>query len=129
VDPLKPFNSIVRSVWDRTVQRTDRTEKVGATAKGASDAQSPALGESAPIQTVQERIRARLAQQGSWDSHQIRELFVESVLLSELGAELIKDPGFGQIVAKISGQLNSHPELSARLDALLKEMAREPLAK
>jgi hypothetical protein len=51
-------------------------------------------------------------------------VFVESVLLSELGEDLANDSAFVQVVRNISQQLGNNPKLSARLDLLLKQLSQ-----
>lgn len=49
----------------------------------------------------------------------MRETFVETVLLWELGEHLAQDPSFGEMVERISQQLALDSTLSGRLHELL----------
>ena len=58
-----------------------------------------------------------------WTAAQARQVFVESVLMAELGEQLATDPAFSALVQRVSQQLDSDAKLSARLDVLLKRVA------
>jgi hypothetical protein len=124
VDPLKPFGSIIRSVWDKTARRVDRNEKTTSTTAAAENTLTHAVVSAPPLQPLHSRLRARIPSANSWDAAHARGVFVESVLLSELGDDLAKDPAFAQVVKKISQQLGGNPKLSARLDVLLKQLSQ-----
>jgi hypothetical protein len=63
---------------------------------------------------------ATLAQ---WNATQARQMFVECVLVAELGEHLATDPTFGTLVQRVTQQLDNDAKLSARLDVLLKRVA------
>jgi hypothetical protein len=46
-------------------------------------------------------------------AHKAFRIFLEAVLLAEIGDELINDPGFYQMIEKIQQQMESDTELSA----------------
>jgi len=60
----------------------------------------------------------------SQDARQIREKFVETVLLWELGDHLAHDPAFGEVVTHVSQQLAADPVVSRKLDGLLVQLAQ-----
>ena len=125
MDPLKPFNSIVRSIWTRETRRTDAAEKNIAQPSQTEELRS--VDESRPVLPLTSQLRTRIQQIGPWDGKRAREIFVESILLSELGIDLARDPSFGGVVQKISRQLESDAALTLRLDTLLREMAHEAI--
>jgi hypothetical protein len=49
----------------------------------------------------------------------MREVFVETTLLWELGEHLARDPAFTEMVARVSGQLQADPAVMQRLHRLL----------
>ena len=115
VDPLQPFSSIVRTALDRALHRAKSD-----LATDAKDAAPPhQIKENVPVQSLRSRLRARTAAKADADSVQLRQFFVESVLLSELGEGFAQDPAFGELVQIVSEQLASDPQLSARLEFLL----------
>jgi hypothetical protein len=48
---------------------------------------------------------------------------VETVLLWELGEQLARDPEFGEMVSRVSGQLGSDPAVAQNLHGLLVKLA------
>lgn len=125
MDPLKPFGTLIRSVWDKSVRRSERRENSVSTTS-ADTSRASGVAESSALNPVQSRLRARVSALAVWDEAQARELFVETVLLSELGNDLERDPAFAAMVRNIGRQLATDPALSRRLDVLLKELAQEP---
>jgi hypothetical protein len=109
VDPLKPFTSAILSLWPQANRRTQKS----------------ALAPTQPVQTLQARLRSRMPALAQWNATQARQMFVECVLVAELGEHLASDPAFGTLVQHVSQQLQNDAKLSARLDALLKRVAAE----
>jgi hypothetical protein len=126
VDPLKPFSNLIRSAWERTAKRPEAAGN--APALNNRDAIRFNAPLQAPPDSLQSRVRARIAQQSPWNAANAREVFVETVLLSELGDDLAKDPSFADIVKKVSQQLASDGKLTARLDQLLRQLVSAPPA-
>lgn len=114
MDPLRPFTNLIRSLSSTTKVESSRpAPSPGGVAPGATplvhDAMNP--------------LRSRLAALKQWDPGRARELFVEHVLLSELGESLQQDGKFPELVQRVSTHLGSEPALNARLDELLKQLA------
>lgn len=62
-----------------------------------------------------ERIRGIRADDPHKKQKAVR-VFLESVLLSELGAALVNDPGFGRMVDHVQQQFQDDPQLSQAAD-------------
>lgn len=124
MDPLKPFTSIIRSIWGQ------RSERVGGTSKSSPgpavhERRAPGYVEgSQAAQSLDSRLRLRMSALSKWDEKAARRLFVECVLISELGETLMGDPAFARVVNTVSEQLASDEALSRRLDELLHELAQ-----
>lgn len=127
MDPLKPFTSAIRSLWLETNKRTEGNQRAGDTSPRADQNGEPAVGAAQPVQTLHSRLRARMATLARWDATRARQLFVECVLMSELGEHLASDPAFVELVQRVSQQIESDAKLSMRLDALLKRVAQGEL--
>jgi hypothetical protein len=113
-DPLRPFAQLIRALWHG---RTQRTADNGATANHSpptADARAP--GEGVSLQT---RLVSRIASIDAGNASRMRETFVETVLLWELGEHLAQDPAFGEMVERVSQQLALDPAVSAQLHELL----------
>lgn len=52
----------------------------------------------------------------------MRDAFVETVLIWELGDALAPDPGLADVVARVSEQLTTDPMVVSRLQELLLEI-------
>jgi hypothetical protein len=125
MDPLRPFASLIRSL--RSTGKTRLAVSAGAAASTNSGAVS-AAAEASGARPVHARLRARLATLTEWNPAQARELFVECILLEELGAGLERDPAFADLVRKVGGQLASEASVSSRLDQLLRSLSGRPAA-
>jgi hypothetical protein len=109
MDPLKPLSSLIRSLAIRSRSREDHAPRTGATVPG-------------PV-PLTARLRARLPSLRQWDEAHARHVFVECVLLDQLGAELHTDSAFVDLVQRASDALGSRPRVTARLDQVLRELA------
>jgi hypothetical protein len=120
MDPLKPFSSSIRTLWERSKQRLAEGERATSTNTAGVPQPTTPVAAAPPPQPLQARLRTRLTSLQTWDATRARELFVESVVLSELGEALSTDPAFGSLVHRVSEQLATDSALSSRLDQLLK---------
>ena len=121
MDPLRPFLSLVRSLWVGNTTKTPNRSPAATTAHSTN-----AAGHIAASQPIERRLQSQLNAlnaPGAWNAQRAREVFVKQVLLAELGDELAADPAFVELVLKVSGQLGGDPRVSARLDELLRELA------
>jgi hypothetical protein len=125
MDPLKPFSSSIRALWERSANRTERNER-SVNTSSANVSQGPApIASASALQTLHSRLRTRLANLQTWDAARARELFVESVVLSELGDAISADPAFTSLVERVGKQLGANHALSVRLDQLLQQARQE----
>jgi hypothetical protein len=121
VDPLKPLGTLVRSLWSQSVKRSDASPRSTGTA-GTTGTILTAAQSVQASQPLHGRLRERMIALVDWDREKARQAFVEVILLDELGADVGRDPGFAQMARKLSIQLGTDAELSARLDTLLKRV-------
>jgi hypothetical protein len=84
---------------------------------------------TAPRRATAKQSRTRSARTGSLIAERVRALdpadpdrgrkafriFLESVLLAELGEELINDPGFYQLVEQVQRTMEDSPRISAAM--------------
>lgn len=121
MDPLRPFASLIRSLRsarkDRLAPETSSSTSSGAASAISGSAEAPSL------RPVHARLQARLSTLTQWNPVQAREIFVECILMEELGAGLERDPGFAELVRKVGDQLASETAVSSRLDELLRSLS------
>jgi hypothetical protein len=116
MDPLRPFAHLIRSLW---TGKRPAAGTAGAT-QGTGAQHSHAVAASA---SVANRLQTRLATLQQWNGERARELFVEHILLMELGEDLALDPAFADLVQRVCSQLATEPGVGARLDELLQQVA------
>lgn len=122
MDPLRPFLSLVRSLWTTGNVGKSAARTQGATASGSAHDASEIL----PSPSIEMRLHTHLAPidaAGAWNAQRAREVFVNQVLLTELGEELAADPAFAQLAQRVSEHLGGDSRISSRLDELLREIA------
>lgn len=120
MDPLRPFLSLVRSLWTSTTSAKSIRERQSTLPPPTSGH----VAEIATVRTVEQRLQADLSVLGdAWNAQRAREVFVGGVLLHELGEHLSADPAFSDLIQRVSTQLGSDPRLSERLDELLRQLA------
>lgn len=122
MDPLRPFLSLVRSLWTSSAAAKSANRAQGARPPHASERTSA----PEPSQPIERRLQSHLnplTRPGAWNAQRAREVFVRQVLLHELGEELAADAAFAELIQKVCGQLGGDPKLSERLDQLLRKLA------
>jgi hypothetical protein len=125
MDPLRPFAGLIRTLWKSTTRSTTQKDALAsASTTSAEEAQSEAaaaLGET----TLRTQIRARLTRIGLNDPRLAREVFVETVLTSELGENLSRDPAFTDMVKRVAEHIATDARLGDRLHSLLRSLVEE----
>jgi hypothetical protein len=123
-DPLRPFADVIRTLWRAKTART-RNAASGtnstSTAETAEAAQTVSAGSN---EALQSRLKARIATLDLANPRKLRETFVETVLLAELGERLAPDPAFAELVLRVSEQLDSDRQTGERLHQLLLDIAK-----
>jgi len=125
MDPLRPFAGLIRTLWKSTTPSTTQKDaSAPASTANTEEAQSEtaaALEES----TLRTRMRARLTRIGLNDQRLAREVFVETVLTTELGENLSRDPAFTDMVKRVAEHIGADARLGERLHSLLRSLADE----
>jgi hypothetical protein len=114
MDPLRPFTTLIRSLWVAGKPR----------AGAARETTLPPVA-AAAVLSIESRLRLRLGTVSPWQANRAREIFVETVLSNALSAELEADPDFQPWVREVSAHLASVEEVSSRLDELLQSLQRD----
>jgi hypothetical protein len=120
MDPLRPFADLIRSLWRTQTKSVERTAGAGATSSQAAEEPAPPKDARADLQ---QKLRARLTPSVLADSARARTVFVETVLIWELGDRLSTDPSFHPVVDRVAQQLAEQPALADRLQATLVALA------
>jgi len=118
VDPLRPFATLVRSLLTTKTRKTEASRKP----TGNPSPIAPVAG-SGEIQTVQQRLSARLPLPEQWNEDEARLIFVECILVAEFGDAVATDPQFANLIDRVSAHLCTEPPLTKRLDEVLRELA------
>jgi hypothetical protein len=125
MDPLRPFAGLIRTLWKAN---TSPTAREGSTAPSSTPTTDQAPSEAAEALAeagLRSRIRTRIQQVGLTDPRRAREAFVETMLASELGENLLKDPAFGDVVRRVAEQIGAESGLGGQLQSLLQALAEE----
>ena len=116
VDSIRPFVTLIRTLSRKKVEAQDGIAE--PTAAGEDATSGPASGPERNSQ-LENRLRVRLASVDPADPDKARQTFVETVLLSQLGDGLARDPAFADVVARVSDQLESDAQTRAQLTQLI----------
>jgi hypothetical protein len=126
MDPIKPFAGLIRTLWKSTTASTTQKDALAsASTTGADEAQSETAA-ALEATTLRTQIRARLTRIGLNDPRLAREVFVETVLISELGENLSRDPGLTDMVKLVAEHIAADARLGDRLHSLLRSLVEEP---
>jgi len=115
IDPTSQLASLIRTqvaTLRRQKQRgpaLSRDESVDADVGGKQDLAS----------VVAQRVRTLDPDDPQRERKALR-IFLETVLLSELGQDLVGDPSFSQMVDHVVGQMDADPDLAAASSAAAK---------
>ncbi len=114
VDPTHQLAALIRVQIASLRRRQDA--KAGSAARPAT-VTATAAGTPDLAVTVAQRIRSLEADDPQRERKAFR-IFLETVLLSELGQHLVGDPAFVLMVDHVQGQMESDPDLAqASLEA------------
>src|SRR5262245_57138725 len=119
IDRLGQLMAALRRLGVASSQGRSRT---GASAEGIAP-----RGGRISIDTLQDQIRERLRALPSEDSERdsrASRIFVESVLLWELGDAMLEDSEFSGLVQHVKEQIDSDSQLSRQLRSLLEDLTR-----
>ena len=125
LDPANQLAALIRVQVASLRRRQDPKTPAGRRSAPAADSNAPQPDLAA---VVAHRIRSISADDPQRERKAFR-IFLETVLLSELGQQLVGDPAFALMVDHVQGQMESDPELAqASLDAarLLLKSAHGP---
>src|SRR5262245_49417943 len=98
VDSIRPFVTLIRTLSRKKVEATDGVAEPNVTGGTSANDAADDADRSEPLEA---RLRVRLAALDGANPEKARQAFVETVLLSQLGDELARDPAFGDVVAKV----------------------------
>ena len=118
LDPLRSLAELVRTLT------RPRAETRGETRSGAK---STTAEEAVPVgeaQALREKLRQRIRLVGTSDRRRSREVFVETVLASELGERIALDPAMVEIVSKVAQQLGDDAATDRDLHLLFDDLAK-----
>jgi hypothetical protein len=127
MDPLRPFAGLIRTLWKSTTASTARKDALASAATTSAE-ESPSETAAAALEetTLRTRIRTRLTRVGLNDPQLAREVFVETVLTTELGENLSQDPAFTDLVKRLAEHIAADTHLGDQLHSLLRSLADEP---
>lgn len=122
-DPLRPFADIIRALWRSRTQANSAPATSSTAAAPAVRASVDAARARRPARSLPSHLKSRIAACSGASRARLRETFVETVLLWELGEQLAPDPAFIELVTQVSAQLASDPAVGSRLDQLLEKLS------
>ncbi len=108
LDPANPLAALIR-VQVASLRKREAGRSAGSPSQAAPTEQAGGAGDLAGV--VAQRIRAIPEDDPDRERKAFR-LFLETVLLSELGEQLVSDPSFTVMVDHVQRQLESDPELA-----------------
>jgi hypothetical protein len=123
VDPINPFSNFIRLLRESSKKSsTGEVQRRPAAGSSGTD-QAAAVTPAARAQSLQTSLQSRVRAMGPWNRQRAREMFVEQMLLRELGPEIANDAAFVELVDRVSALIGEQRGISDRLDQLLRELA------
>jgi hypothetical protein len=118
LDPLRSLAELVRTL---TRPRAESRGETRPGAKAPPSGNTPALSEA---QVLREKLRQRIRLVGTADRRRTREVFVETVLATELGDRITLDPAMADIVSKVAQQLGNDARTDRDLGLLFEDLSK-----
>ena len=109
LDPTNQLAALIR-VQVAALRRQQAGKKPASAGKPPTAGTASATPDLASL--VAQRVRSISADDPERERKALR-VFLETVLLSELGPELVNDPGFAAMVDHVQQQMTSDPELAS----------------
>lgn len=125
MDPLRPFAGLIRTLWKSTTRSTTQKDALAAASTTNTEESQSETAAALEESTLRTQIRARLTRIGLNDPRLAREVFVETVLTTELGENLSRDPAFTDMVKRVAEHIGADARLGERLHSLLRSLADE----
>ena len=125
MDPLRPFAGLIRTLWKSTTRSTTQKDALAAASTTNTEESQSETAAALEESTLRTHIRARLTRIGLNDPRLAREVFVETVLTTELGENLSRDPAFTDMVKRVAEHIGADARLGERLHSLLRSLADE----
>lgn len=108
LDPANQLAALIRVQVASLRRRQETKGGIGQKKPAGASVASPPPDLAA---LVAQRIRS-IAPDDSQRERKAFRIFLETVLLSELGQELVSDPSFSVMVDHVQGQMESDPQLA-----------------
>lgn len=124
IDSLSQVMETLRRQLAESAKKLDR----GTKAPAKSDASStPEAVPRVSAQDLQKRVRERLQALGDGAGYRQKatRVFLESILTSEFGDDLVHDMRFAEMLNEIDKALQADPELKSRMHALFDQMKKQ----
>ncbi len=118
LDPLRSLAELVRTLT------RPRTQSRGDTRTGTKSTPSEDAAPIGEAQALREKLRQRIRLVGTADRRRTREVFVETVLATELGERITLDPAMAEIVSKVAQQLGEDSSTDRDLRLLFEDLAK-----
>jgi hypothetical protein len=124
MDPINRLDHVLQLIGRQMSERAMRLDsgaKLSAPDRPARTRRRP------PLAALKRKVQERLASIDPNDTRRAdkaRRVFLESVLVWQFGDALLLDRGFDEMVAGVQAALEAHAKIDARLDQLLRDLAR-----
>jgi hypothetical protein len=120
LDPTSQLAALIR-VQVAALRRQQAGRKPAAGEKPAIGANAPATPDLATL--VAQRVRS-ISPDDPEREHKALRVFLETVLLSELGQQLVNDPAFSAMVDHVQAQMASDPGLASAASQAAKTLLK-----
>jgi len=123
VDPINPFSNFIRLLRESSKKSSTGEVQQRPAAGGSGTGESAPVAPAAAAKSLQDSLHSRVRALGPWNRQRAREVFVEQILLRELGPEIANDSAFVELVDRLSTLIGEQRGISDRLDQLLRDLA------
>lgn len=115
IDAASQLAALIRQQIGASREVAGLSDKTASRNKASREQDAPKTASADDLPALVIRRVAAIDPQDPQRRRKAFRIFLETVLLAELGGDLINDPGFYDLVAKVQAQMEAHPQLAAAI--------------
>lgn len=121
-DPIDSLSGIMRALRRRMAESSEKRPAAGSD-KTATSTTRTTTTTGGDIGALRRRIEARLGGLPASErgSAQAQRIFVETVLVWEFGDQIVQDPAFSQLLARVQDALAAEPDARRRFFEMISQ--------
>lgn len=115
IDAASQLAALIRQQIGASREAAGLRDKTASRSKASREQDAPKTASADDLPALVIRRVAAIDPHDPQRRRKAFRIFLETVLLAELGGDLINDPAFYDLVANVQAQMEAHPQLAAAI--------------